>query len=127
MANKTQLLDYLASQKEAVLTYSASEMILAVHSNAGYLNEPKARSRAGGHFFLSFFFNNSNILSNNGTAQHCAHNQTCHIISARSGAGGTQHYGAIISLHPNHPGGNEAQTATNPDANRQLNGGKCNQ
>ena len=28
-------------------------MVLAVHSNAGYLNEPEARSRAGGHFFLS--------------------------------------------------------------------------
>ena len=28
-------------------------MILAVHSDAGYLNESKACSRAGGHFFLS--------------------------------------------------------------------------
>ena len=28
-------------------------MILAVHSDAGYLNEPEAQSRAGGHFFLS--------------------------------------------------------------------------
>ena len=27
--------------------------ILAVHSDAGYLNETNARSRAGGHFFLS--------------------------------------------------------------------------
>ncbi len=28
-------------------------MVLAIHSDAGYLNESKARSRAGGHFFLS--------------------------------------------------------------------------
>ena len=28
-------------------------MILAVHSDAGYLNEENARSRAGGHHFLS--------------------------------------------------------------------------
>jgi hypothetical protein len=28
-------------------------MILGVHSNASYLSEPKARSRVGGHFFLS--------------------------------------------------------------------------
>jgi hypothetical protein len=28
-------------------------MVLAIHSDAGYLNEVKARSRAGGHFFLS--------------------------------------------------------------------------
>jgi len=48
-----QLLDYCASQEEAVITYHASNMILAIHSDAGYLNESKARSRAGGHFFLS--------------------------------------------------------------------------
>ena len=28
-------------------------MILHVHSDASYLSEPKARSRAGGHFYLS--------------------------------------------------------------------------
>ena len=53
MDKAKQLLDYLASQEEAILTYSASNMVLAVHSDAGYLNESNARSRAGGHFFLS--------------------------------------------------------------------------
>jgi hypothetical protein len=53
MERVKQLLDYCASQEEAVLTYHASDMILAIHSDAGYLNESKARSRAGGHFFLS--------------------------------------------------------------------------
>ena len=38
LAKTKQLLDYLASQEEAILTYSASDMVLAVHSNAGYLN-----------------------------------------------------------------------------------------
>ena len=38
-------------------------MVLAVHSDAGYLNEKLARSRAGGHFFLS---SNSTYPSNNG-------------------------------------------------------------
>jgi hypothetical protein len=28
-------------------------MVLVVHSDASYLSEPKARSQAGGHFFLS--------------------------------------------------------------------------
>ena len=51
---KHQLLDYCASQEEAIITYHLSDMlILAVHRDAGYLNESKARSRAGGHFFLS--------------------------------------------------------------------------
>jgi hypothetical protein len=70
MAQTNQLLDYIASQEEAVLTYSASEMILAVHSDASYLSEPKARSRAGGHFFLS---NNSDIPPNNGAILNIAH------------------------------------------------------
>jgi len=52
-AKVKQLLDYCATQDEAVLTYHASNMILAVHSDAGYCNETKSRSRAGGHFFLS--------------------------------------------------------------------------
>jgi hypothetical protein len=48
-----QFLDYCASQEEAVITYHASDMTLAVHSDAGHLNERGARSQAGGHFFLS--------------------------------------------------------------------------
>ena len=70
MEHTTQLLDYLATQEEAVITYSASDMILAVHSDAGYLNEPNARSRAGGHFFLS---NNTDIPPNNGVVLNISH------------------------------------------------------
>ena len=70
MAQAKQLLDYVASQEEAVLTFSASEMKLAVHSDAGYLNEPSARSRAGGHFFLS---NNDDVPPNNGAILNISH------------------------------------------------------
>ena len=48
-----QLMDYLATQEEAILTYRASNMVLAVHSDASYLSEREARSRVGGHFLLS--------------------------------------------------------------------------
>ena len=48
-----QLLDYIASQEEPILTYNASDMVLAGHADASYLSEPNARSRAGGHIFLS--------------------------------------------------------------------------
>ena len=41
MATANQLLDYCASQDEAVITYKASKMILNVHSDAGYLNEKR--------------------------------------------------------------------------------------
>jgi hypothetical protein len=59
-----QLLDCCASQEEAVLTYHASDMVLAIHSNAGYLNDSKARSRVGGHFLMS---SNPQNPQNNGT------------------------------------------------------------
>jgi hypothetical protein len=67
MERVKQLLDYCASQEEVVLTYHASDMVLAIHSNAGYLNESKAQSRAGGHFFMSSNLqnpqNNSAVLT----------------------------------------------------------------
>jgi hypothetical protein len=56
-------LDYMASQEEAVLTYKASDMVLVIHSDASYLSDPKARSRAGGHMFMSA---NNEIPTNNG-------------------------------------------------------------
>jgi hypothetical protein len=65
-----QLLDYLATQEDAVLTYNKSDMILAVHSDASYLSEPGARSRAGGHFFLS---TNAEIPPNNGAILNISH------------------------------------------------------
>jgi hypothetical protein len=46
-------LDYVATHPDAILTYRKSSMVLNVHSDASYLIEPKARSRAGGHYFMS--------------------------------------------------------------------------
>jgi hypothetical protein len=48
-----QLLNYAASHPDASIRYSASEMILNVHSNDGYLNQTEAKNRAGGNFFMS--------------------------------------------------------------------------
>ncbi len=47
-----QLLDYCASQEEAIVTYHTSDMILVVRSNASYFNECKLQSRAGGAFLF---------------------------------------------------------------------------
>ena len=63
MTNVKQLFDYVSTQEEAIITYKASDMILSVHSDAGYCNEKKARSQAGGHFYLS---NNDPTPPNNG-------------------------------------------------------------
>jgi hypothetical protein len=48
-----QFLDYTASQDDAIVTSQASDMKLAIHSNALYLSKPKAHSRAGGHMFMA--------------------------------------------------------------------------
>jgi hypothetical protein len=49
--------------EEAILTFHASDMVLAIHSDASYLSEPNARSRAGGHMFMA---GKENIPRNNG-------------------------------------------------------------
>jgi hypothetical protein len=63
MRRVQHFLDYAATKEPAVITYRASDMDLAIHSDAGYLNEEGARSRAGGHHFLS---ENVASPSNNG-------------------------------------------------------------
>ena len=52
MKRTKQILDYVSTQDEAILTYTASNMLLAAHSDAGYLNETNSKSRAGGKFLL---------------------------------------------------------------------------
>jgi len=47
-----QLLNYAATHPDAILCYTASA-ILYIHLDASYLSETRARSRAGGYFYLS--------------------------------------------------------------------------
>ncbi len=58
-----QFLDYAATHDDAILTYKASDMILAIHSDASYLSEPKAQCQAGGHMFMA---GDNEIPINNG-------------------------------------------------------------
>ena len=51
------------------MIYLASNMVLEVHSDAGYIKEANTHSRAGGHFFLS---NHSVYLPNNGAILNIA-------------------------------------------------------
>jgi hypothetical protein len=63
MQQTLQLLNYLSTQEEAVLSYHASNMVLAVHSNASYLSEPKAQSQ----------LSNTTVPPNNGAILNIAH------------------------------------------------------
>lgn len=49
----THFLDYAATHPDAELVYHASDMHLWIHTDASYLTEPKARSRAGGYHYFS--------------------------------------------------------------------------
>ena len=48
-----QLLDCVATYSKDGIIYHASDMILCAHYNTAYLNESKARIRAGSFIFLS--------------------------------------------------------------------------
>ena len=52
MQQVKQFLDYMWTHPDATIRFRASDMILNVHSDASYLSAPKARSRAGGYYFL---------------------------------------------------------------------------
>jgi hypothetical protein len=83
-----QLLDYCATQEDAIITYTSSKMILCIHSDAGYANEKNARSRAGGHFFLS---NNDQHPPNNGAIM-----TTATIIKAVMSSAAEAELGAFV-------------------------------
>ena len=69
-----QLPDYVATHSNAGIRYVASDMILNLHSGASYLSEPKAKSRAGGHFWLGNkgdkYFNNGAIITLSSVIKH---------------------------------------------------------
>ena len=60
------LLDYCHIHLDSKLRYHASDMILCIHSDASYNSEAKARSRAGGHFYLGNTTSVRPTMHNNG-------------------------------------------------------------
>ena len=52
MQRVQQLIDYAATNPDAIVTYLAIVMVITGHINVSYLSEDKSRSRAGGHFFV---------------------------------------------------------------------------
>jgi hypothetical protein len=69
MKKAEQFLDYAATHPNAIVTYRASNMVLGIHSDASYLSETGARSRAGGHFYMS---NDMQFPPNNGAVHNVA-------------------------------------------------------
>jgi hypothetical protein len=66
-AKRTEhLLDYLATHPRAVIRYYASDIILNVHSDASYFNEPDGRSTARAHYFLDHMTRDNQPIILNG-------------------------------------------------------------
>jgi hypothetical protein len=76
MTKLAQLLNYCASHPEATVRFTASDMILAVESDASYLSVIKARSRAAGYFFLT----NKLVKPNDTFKPNGAVHILCHIM-----------------------------------------------
>ena len=94
-----QLLDYCWSQEEAIITYHSSDMVLAIHSDAGYLNESKAWSRVGGHFFL---LSDTQYLPNNGAILDIAQIIDAVMPSAAEAEMGALFINAKEAVHMRH-------------------------
>jgi len=76
MEKLTQLLNYCATHPDAIIRYTASDMILAIESDASYLSVTKARSRAAGFFFLTNALNSPTDSYKANGALHVL----CHIM-----------------------------------------------
>jgi hypothetical protein len=59
-----KLLNYCSTHPETKISYHASFMILHIHSDASYLSEKEAKSRAGGFFYMGSSTNTENKLTN---------------------------------------------------------------
>ena len=56
-----QLLYYVATYPDDGIIFRKSDMILAAHADAGFINEYKARSRSGSHIFLLGNYSNPKL------------------------------------------------------------------
>ena len=67
IANK--FLDYATTHLDTILTYTASDILLAVHIDVSYLDENKARGQVGRKFFLTL---DTIKITNNGAVINIA-------------------------------------------------------
>jgi hypothetical protein len=91
LARVNQFLDYMWTHPDAKIRYRASDMILNVHSDASYLSAPKARSRAGGYFFLGSIPRDAEPIIING-AIHI----TCTILKLVAASAAEAELGALF-------------------------------
>ena len=91
MKRVNHFLDYMWTHPDAIIRYCASDMILNVYSDASYLSAPKARSRAGGYFFLGSLPCDEDPIKLNG-----AIHVTCTILKLVAASAAEAELGALF-------------------------------
>ncbi len=91
MKRVNQFLDYMWTHTDAIIRYSASDMILNVHSDTSYLSAPKACSHASGYFFLGSLLRNGDNIKLNG-----AIHVTCTILKLAAASAAEAKLGALF-------------------------------
>jgi hypothetical protein len=86
-----QFLDYMWTHPDTIIRYRASDMMLNVHSNSSYLSAPRARSCAGGYFFLGSLLTDGDPMKLNG-AIHI----TCTILKLVAASTAEAELGALF-------------------------------
>jgi hypothetical protein len=82
MIKTHDILDYATTHQDAIIAYPASNMVLAIHSDALYLSEPKTRSQVGGNFFHAV--RHQGPWQQWCSFEHRIDHQICDIISCQS-------------------------------------------
>ncbi len=118
MIKVSQFLDYAATHPDAIVTYHASNMVLAGHSNASYLLESKARSR-GGHFL--HVNRHGTTTQQWGSPHNCPNHKGSHDICCRSRNLSLLHQLLRDRPRTTYTGIHGTPPITNPDANGQHN------
>jgi hypothetical protein len=123
MKRVNQFLDYMWTHPDAIIWYRASDMILNVHSDASYLSAPRARSRAGGYFFLGSLPCDGDPIKLNG-----AIHVTCTILKLVAASAAEAELGALFLSEcarsksiPTSPCRTRTSTTTYTNSHRQHN------
>jgi hypothetical protein len=128
MKRVNQFLDYMWTHPDAIIRYPASDMILNVHSDALYLSAPKARSRAGGYFFLGSLPCDGDPIKLNG-----AIHVTCTILKLVAASAAEAELGRTRGTLPECARGKsnltcprrtQTSTITHTNAHQQYNNGR---
>ena len=117
MEKALQVLDYLATHPDAKVRFSASDMILNIHSNASYLTEPKSRQSRKRPFFPRVVTSRRQAHSIERGVPHAMFDPAiCCVIRRRGRIGRTFSQLSRRSNFSTYPRRSRTSTAKNPSA-----------